>query len=120
MGKIHKYYILETMSPVLEKEIYQILEDTNTQIVFQNGGYCRCKFDLLDENNKLHFRPLQKFLNFCAKRNISIRSKRNQTVLMASFGAVFSDMKSSEAFRQALHISSHPKDRPKFSSHKVS
>ena len=118
MNEAHRY-TLETMSPVSEEDIHQILKESNTEIIFQKGGYCRCKFDLLDESNSLNFRPLQKFLNFCAKYNISIRSTRNQAVLPASFGAVFSDMKSSKAFRQALHMSMHPKDQPKSSSHKI-
>ena len=99
------------MSPVCEDDIYRILENTDTQVTFQDGGYCRCDFNLLDEEGNLNLLDIQHFINFCAERNVLIRSKRNGSVLPASFGAVFSDMKRSKAFRQALHIANHPKDR---------
>ena len=56
---------------------------------------------------------LQAFIDLCKKGSIKIRSFRNGDELEPSGGAVFSDMKNSEPWREAMHEGGHPKDLSK-------
>jgi|SRR5882672_3628873 len=56
-------------------------------------------------------RMVEEFVAWCRDEPVGLRSVRNGSLLPASMGAIFSDMKWSKAFRSASHKWNHPRDR---------
>jgi hypothetical protein len=70
----------------------------------------RCQFALVD--NGVDLASAEDFLLFCESAGTAIRVGRNGNAIPASIGALLSDIKSSRAFRWALHLATHPRDIP--------
>jgi hypothetical protein len=69
-----------------------------------------CLLNVLPEEKSLSFEGLSWFGEFCTINNSTIKVLRNNNIIPPSGGAIFSDLRSSKAFKQASHAASFPKD----------
>ncbi len=67
-------------------------------------------FEIDSTTQSLGFSGKDWFMKFCNAYNSEIKNLRTKVIMPVSDGAIMSDIRSSEAFKQAKHRAFHPKD----------
>ncbi len=93
-----------------EANLYECNDGSN--IVLHNSNdedlvFVEFQCQLSVTERSVSFGLAEQFLKFCRTYESSIRVLRNKSEIPASFGAMFSDMKNSLAFRKASHLAEH-------------
>lgn len=98
-----------------EKEAYTCRE--GSIIILHESGVddslyveFHCNLVVDPEERSLSFHGLSWFAKFCKKHCSDIKILRNNSIIPPSGGALFSDLKWSQAFRRAIYCRDHPKD----------
>ncbi len=74
-----------------------------------------CKLTPIPNRRVVSCKGLRWFCTFCSENNSQIKILRNNTVIPPSSGALFSDLKRSKSFKDALHLATHPEQTKTYS-----